>query len=228
MIVAVAANMQYAMEDLSIVFEKKYGIKVEISSASSGVLTTQIKQGAPFDLFISANMRYPNLLFQENLTVDTPEVYAHGSLVLWTMKGVDISKGLACLLEDNVKKIAIANNETAPYGIAAFEALKNKGYLDSISSKLIYGESVGQVNQYIMSKSVDIGLTSKSVLFSPKIKGKGHYIEIDTSLYKPIYQGIVMLMNAKEKNLKNAELFYNFMFSVEAKEVLTKYGYEIK
>ena len=149
-------------------------------------------------------------------------------MVLWTLDDLDISKGIQSLLSDNFKKIAIANPETAPYGIAAVEAMKNAVLYDSLNSKLIWGEGIGQVNQYIKSKSVDAGITSKSVLFSNKIKQKGNHIEIDKKLYKPISQGVVLLKSGKEKNLKNAKLFYNFMFSDETKSILTKFGYEVK
>ncbi len=226
--IAVANNMQYAMEEIVVAFEKKYTVKVEVSASSSGTLTTQIKQGAPFDVFISANMKYPNTLFEEGFTTANPKVYAYGSLVLWTLDDLDISKGIQSLLSDNFKKIAIANPETAPYGIAAVEAMKNAVLYDSLNSKLIWGEGIGQVNQYIKSKSVDAGITSKSVLFSNKIKQKGNHIEIDKKLYKPISQGVVLLKSGKEKNLKNAKLFYNFMFSDETKSILTKFGYEVK
>lgn len=225
--IAVANNMQYAMEDIATAFEKAHHIKVEISASSSGTLTTQIKQGAPFDIFISANMKYPNALFVDGLTVDAPEIYAYGSLILWTLNDVKTEGGLKTLLADDFRKIAIANPETAPYGIAAVEALKNANLYEDISPKLIWGEGIGQVNQYIKSKSVDAGLTSKSVLFSKKLSKKGNSIEIDKSLYKPIQQGLVMLKFGKEKNFKNADLFYKFMFSDETKTILTKFGYEV-
>jgi len=173
-------------------------------------------------------MKYPNTLFEEGLAMEAPKVYANGSLVLWTLNGKDISEGMKSLLSDDFKKIAIANPETAPYGIAAVEAMKKVNLYDDLNPKLIWGEGIGQVNQYIKSKSVDAGITSKSVLFSKKISTKGNHIEIDKSLYKPIHQGIVLLKSGKEKNLKNAELFYNFMFSKETKSILTKFGYEVK
>ena len=226
--VAVSNNMQYAMEEIVVAFEKQHAVRVELSASSSGTLTTQIKQGAPFDIFISANMKYPNTLFEEGLAMEAPKVYANGSLVLWTLNGKDISEGMKSLLSDDFKKIAIANPETAPYGIAAVEAMKKVNLYDDLNPKLIWGEGIGQVNQYIKSKSVDAGITSKSVLFSKKISTKGNHIEIDKSLYKPIHQGIVLLKSGKEKNLKNAELFYNFMFSKETKSILTKFGYEVK
>ena len=225
--VAVSNNMQYAMEEIVVAFEKQHQVRVELSASSSGTLATQIKQGAPFDIFISANMKYPNALFEEGLAMEAPKVYANGSLVLWTLSGTNIEGGLKALLTDEFKKIAIANPETAPYGIAAVDAMKNAKLYEELESKLIWGEGIGQVNQYIKSKSVDAGITSKSVLFSKKITEKGNHVAIDKSLYEPIHQGIVLLKSGKEKNLKNAALFYNFMFSEETKSILTKFGYEV-
>lgn len=226
--IAVANNMRYAMDEIAEEFERINHVKVEVSSSSSGTLTTQIKQGAPFDIFVSANMRYPNVLFNEGFTKNSPEVYAYGSLVLWTLKDLNIDGGLKSLLNNEFKKIAIANPETAPYGIAAIEALKKAGLHDSLNAKVIWGEGVSQINQYVKSESVDAGLTSKSVLFSPKIKEKGNSIDIDKSLYNPIEQGIVLLKHGKKYNSKNADLFYKFMFSEETKTILTKFGYEVK
>jgi len=224
--IAVANNMQYAMDEIVSIFEKKYEIDVEVSSGSSGTLSTQIKQGAPYDVFISANMKYPKSLFNDGLTVDTPRVYAHGSIVLWTMKDIDIDAGLNSLLDKKVVKIAVANPETAPYGIAAVEALNNSKLYDTLNAKIVYGEGVSQVNQYIESQSVDVGITSKSVIFSPSLKNKGKYKEVNNKIYTQIDQGIVIINRGEEKDYKNAKLFYNFMFSPEVKIILTNFGYQ--
>ena len=224
--VAVANNMQYAMDEIVLKFEEKYGIDVDVSSGSSGTITSQIQQGAPYDVFISANMKYPKSLYIDKLTVDSPQIYAHGSLVLWTLKDIDINNGLKSLLDNGVQKIAIANPETAPYGIAAMEALNNAKLFNTLNPKIVYGEGVSQVNQYVKSLTVDVGITSKSVIFSPKLRDKGTYFDVDKNLYKQIEQGIVILKRGKEKNFKNAELFYNFMFSPEVKIILTNFGYD--
>lgn len=226
--VAVAANLQHAMKEIGTAFEDKHGIRVEVSAASSGTLTTQIKHGAPFDLFISANLRYPNKLFKNGLTVEKPKTYAFGSLIMWSTENKDFSNGIKSLKEPSFLKIAIANSKTAPYGIAALEALENANLLPSLNEKLVYGESVGQVNQYVKSGAVDVGLTSKSVLFSLPESERGSWAEIDPSLYSPIEQGIVILKQGEKNNLENSKLFYNFMFSDQAKSILTQYGYDTK
>jgi molybdate transport system substrate-binding protein len=173
-------------------------------------------------------MKYPNALYDDGFAVEKPKTYAFGALVLWSLKDVELSGGMKVLLREDFKKIAIANPETAPYGIAAVEAMQSANLYDSISPKLIWGEGVGQVNQYIKSQTVDAGLTSKSVLYSKKILNKGKSIEVDKALYQPIKQGIVMLKSGKANNFKNADLFYNFMFSEDTKTILTKFGYEVK
>lgn len=226
--VAVANNMQYSIKEITAAFEKEHGVRVEVSASSSGTLTTQVKQGAPFDVFISANMKYPNTLYKDGFTVEAPKVYAEGALVLWTLGGKSLEGGLAVLLDEQFKKVAIANPETAPYGIAAIEALKNANLHNQIEQKIVWGEGIGQVNQYIKSKSVDAGITSKSVLYSKNIKDKGVSIDVDKNLYTPIEQGIVLLKHGKKINRKNAELFYKFMFSEKTKTILTKFGYDVK
>jgi len=227
-LVATAANVRYAMDELKEAFEKKSGISVRISVASSGKLAAMIKSGAPFDLFLSADMKYPSYLHKEGLTVNKPEIYAFGSLVVWSLKlgKRDIEKGVWVLKEKGIKRIAVANPRNAPYGFEAVKALKRASVYDEIKNKLIYGESIAQTSQYIASKIADVGLTAKSIVLSPKMKGKGVWMDVNSSLYEPIAQGAVLLKNSE--NLKDAEAFYNFLFSEEAKKIFRKYGYEVK
>lgn len=225
--IAVSANMQYPLEELLKKFESKYNIKVESSSSSSGILATQIRNGAPFDIFISANMKYPSTLFQEGLATSKPKVYAYGTLIIWSLdKKIDLSSGIKSLLSPNIKTIGVANTEIAPYGIATIEALKNSNLYDSLRSKIVFGESVGHVNQYVQSEAVDIGITSSSVLYAPNLTNKGRSVIIDSSLYTPIGQGIVMLKNTDPNNHKNAKLFFDFVSSKEAAEIFNKFGYK--
>ncbi len=227
-LVATAANVRYAMDELRSAFKEKTGIDVKISVASSGKLTAQIKSGAPFDIFLSANMKYPNYLHEKGLALTKPKVYALGSLVIWSLKlkKEDVKKGMDVLKEERVKKIAIANPKNAPYGFEAMKALKKAGIYEDIKGKLIYGESVAQTSQYIASKVADIGFTAKSVVLSPKMRGKGWWIDVDSSLYDPIEQGAVILKNAK-KHLKEVKAFYDFLFSEDAKEIFERYGYRV-
>lgn len=226
--VAIAANFRYAMGELSQEFRKETGIDIKTVISSSGKLTAQIKNGAPFDVFLSANMKYPETLYREGHTTTKPKVYAYGSLVLWTLKDLDLSKGINALSDKKVQKIAIANPKNAPYGIAAISVLNYYKIYEKVKPNLVYGESISQTNLYVASETADAGLTSKSVVLSPKMKGKGKWIEIDKSAYKPIAQGIVITAHGGENNDSASQRFYNFMFSYKAKEILEKYGYIVE
>lgn len=225
--VAVAANMQYAMNALTAKFEEKSGgITVEIILGSSGKLTQQIKEGAPYDVFISADTKYPAELYKWKMATDSPRIYAKGVLVLWTnTAGIKPTKDLKILLAANVKKIAIANPKIAPYGAAAEEVLKKYALYDKVKDKLVFGESITQTNQFILSQSADIGFTAKSVVLSDEMKDKGVWVEIDAKLYSPVEQAAVMLKHGAETNKAAAESFYNYLYSKAAKDILKKFGY---
>jgi len=226
--VAVAANVQYAMRALKTEFEKETGIKAEIIVGSSGLLTAQIQQGAPYDVFISADMKYPNTLYKSKMAIDSPRVYAFGSLVIWTLKkGIKLKKDFTELLNNNIHKIALANPRIAPYGVATIQALKYFGIYDRIKDKLIYGESISPTNQYIVSKAADIGFTAKSVVMAPIMMKKGKWLEVNPSAYNPIKQGCVILKYGFDNHKKESELFYNFLFSKKAKKILMEYGYKV-
>jgi molybdate transport system substrate-binding protein len=227
--VAVAANVQFAMQQLKAQFEKETGIELDVSIGSSGKFTTQIEQGAPFDVFVSADVSYPTTLYKEGLTADSPKVYANGSLVLWTAR-TDLKPVADCklLLTDDIKKIAIANPKTAPYGVAAVEALKYYSLYDQVQPKLVYGESIAQTNQYITTLSADIGFTAKSVVLADEMKGEGSWVDIDPKAYSPIAQAAVVLKHGKDTNADAAQKFYNYLYSDEAKTILKQYGYIVK
>ena len=222
--VAVAANVQFAMEPLKTQFEKETGIKVNVTISSSGKFTAQIEQGAPYDIFVSADVSYPLELYKKKLTVDTPKVYAEGMLVLWTQRN-DIKPSIKGLSGKEIKKIAIANPKLAPYGVAAEEALKYYNMYDEVKNKLVFGESIAQTNQYITSMAADIGFTAKSVVLSKELKGKGSWIDIDKKAYSPIAQAAVILKHGREKNASASQKFYNYLYSDNAKAILKEYGY---
>jgi len=226
--IAVAANVSYAIDKLKKEFNKLYpDIKVQVTLGSTGKLTAQIKNGAPYQLFMAANMRYPQALYDEGIAVTRPLIYAQGSLAYLSNKKQDFSKKMKLLQDKNIKKIAVANPKTAPYGIAAYEAIKNSGIYDSVKNKFIYAESISQTVSYTIT-AADLGLVAKSSLFSPKMTKfkKGiNWIDVDTKLYTPIDQGIVLLKNG-EKSCEAAS-FYTFMLSKKAKEILNEFGYTL-
>jgi len=223
--IAVASNVSYVMNVLLVEFHKSYpNIKVRVTLGSSGKLVAQIKNGAPYGLFMSANMSYPQALYDGNIAKTKPLVYAQGSLAYLSRKKQDFTKGIKLLKYKNIKRIAIANPKTAPYGKAAIQAIKNAGIYDEIKNKLIYSESISQTVSYAIM-ATDIGFIAKSSLYSSKMARfkKGiNWVEVDAKLYTPIKQGVVML---KETN--NIKFFYNFLSSKEAKKIFKRFGYLI-
>ncbi len=223
--VAVAANAQFVMEQLKAEFQKKTGIAVESIVNSSGKLTTQIQQGAPYDVFLSADMSYPQTLHKEGLTTAAPVVYAYGSLVLWTAGDLPVTADLKVLSDLSVRHIAIANPATAPYGEAAVGYLKARKLLDQIQPKIVYGESIAQVNQYILSGSAEVGFTAKSVVLDPSLTKKGHWVDLPQTGYSPIAQGVVVLKRTTQP--KAAEQFLTFLRSSAARRILQQFGYHL-
>ena len=221
--IATAGNVQFAMDTLVIVFEKESGIKANIILGSSGKLTAQILQGAPYDIFVSANMKYPMEVFKNGLALGEPKVYAYGSLVLWTPKEFTVSS-LDILKDAEIRKIAIPNPRTAVYGEAAVELLKNKGIFEVVKDKLVYGESITQVSQFLISKAADIGFSAKSIVLSPEMRNIGSWFEVDPQGYTPIQQGVI-IVNRNNNRLDQAEKFITFLLSEKAKGILTAYGY---
>lgn len=222
---AVAANMQYAMGEIAAAFTERTGIPCQVVVSSSGKLTAQIREGAPFDIFVSADLKYPRELEASGFASLPPEVYAYGQLVLWTL--VDgLEPSLEALASDTVRHIALANPKTAPYGQAAQEALEQAGLLDAVREKLVYGESISQTNQFITSRAAEIGFTALAVVRSPEMRGKGSWVAVDPGLYQPIAQGI-LLVRHPDRDPQQAREFYSFVFSPEAKEILKRYGYTV-
>lgn len=222
--VAVAANAQFVMETLQTAFQKQTGQQLEIIVGSSGKLTTQIQQGAPYDVFLSADMSYPTALYEQKLTLAAPAVYAYGSLVLWTMTDRPLSANLSVLLDPNVRHVAIANPKVAPYGEAAMTLLNNRKLTSRVQPKIVYGESISQVNQYLLTGAAEICFTAKSVVLDPAMKGKGRWIELPTG-YEPIAQGVVVLQRTTQPKL--AQQFIAFLRSPAARRILQQFGYKL-
>ena len=224
--IAVAANLQFAIQELVDDFSQRSGVECEIIISSSGKLTAQIIEGAPFDLLLSADMKYPQELYKRKLTLFPPDIYAYGNVILWTLHE-DVVPELENLLSEEITHIAIGNPKTAPYGVSAMEVIRKIGIEERIHMKLVYGESIAQTNQFIISKSVDLGFTSKSVVMSSQMKDQGHWSEIDKNLYSPMAQGMVVLKSRKAFESKAIQ-FRDYVLSSEGKEILHKFGYDMK
>lgn len=222
--IATAANMQFAMEALSEAFTLQTGISCQLVVSSSGKLTAQIKEGAPFDLFVAANMKYPQAIQESGLALEPPVIYAYGKLVLWTLRK-DLVPDLNMLATSAIRQIAIANPKTAPYGQAALESLEHKALAASVKPKLVYGESIAQANQFILTQAADVGFTAMSIVLSPKMKNQGQWVAVDEESYTPIAQGVVLLKNTAPK-VELARQFYLFLSTAKAKEILEDFGYQ--
>ena len=226
--IAVAANVSYAIEPLIKAFnEKNPDTKVEVILGSSGKLTTQISHGAPYMLFMSADMKFPTRLYEANLTLAKPVMYAQGALAILSQKERNYCAEIFVLKDPDIQKIAIANPKTAPYGRATVEALKQVKLYKKLKKKFVYAESISQTISYATS-AADIGIVAKSSLFAPqmsKYKEALHWTEIDERLYTPIKQGMVILKEAEANS--EVKAFYDFILSPKAKEILISYGYHL-
>lgn len=224
--IAVAANVSYAIDDLKKEFNKLYpNTNVRVTLGSSGKLTAQIKNGAPYHLFMAANMKYPQALYNDGVAITRPLVYAQGSLAYLSSTKKDFSKGIALMKDSSISKIAVANPKTAPYGKAAVEAMKNGNVYDDVVNKYVYAESISQTVSYAIT-AADIGFIAKSSLYSPKMakyKEGINWFDVDPKLYTPINQGIVVLKNGESNSEVSA--FYTFMLSAKAKKILNDFGY---
>jgi molybdate transport system substrate-binding protein len=224
--IAVAANVSYAIDDIKKEFNKLYpNTDVKVTLGSSGKLTAQIKNGAPYQLFMAANMKYPEALYSDGVAVTRPIIYAQGSLAMLSDSQKDFSKGIDLVKDSSIGKIAVANPKTAPYGKAAVDAMKKGGVLDAVESKFVYAESISQTVSYAVT-AADLGFIAKSSLYSPKMKEykKGvHWAEVDPKLYTPINQGIVVLENGEDNS--EVAAFYAFMLSSKAKKIMEDFGY---
>lgn len=223
--IAAAADLQFAMNDLANRFEKETGTKVAVSYGSSGNFRTQIQNGAPFDLFFSADMSYPEQLVSGSFADEQSLfVYAQGNLVLWAPAGANLrlaERGFEALKDPRVKKIAIANPEHAPYGRAAVAALQKAGLYDQIQSKLVFGENISQAAQFAQSGSAQIGVIALSLTFAQSMKS-GELWKIPVDLYPPLRQGAVIIHSSPSKAAANA--FLEFIKRGEGRNILRKYG----
>ncbi len=225
--VAVAANVQYVFDDLRRAFKAESGHELQPIFNSSGKLAAQILLGAPFDVFLSADMVLPERLYAEGKAVTQPRVYAQGLLVLWTTKDLDLTHWQQLLISASIQRIALANPRLAPYGEQSMKLLHTLGVDESLKAKLVFGESIAQTNQYIHSGVADLGFTAKSVVISVEMAGQGRWISLPQEAYTPIAQGAVLLAYGQQHHRLAAQAFYQFMFGTKARAILTQAGYAV-
>jgi len=227
--VAAAADLNYALKDLAERFEHKTQNHVTLSFGASGNIYSQIQNGAPFDLFFSADVAYPKKLAAAGrLETSSLRTYAIGRLVLWVPTSAKLDAAglqMKLLLQPQVKKIAIANPSHAPYGHAAMAALAYFGLADKVAAKLVTGENVSQAAQFVQSGNAQAGLLPLSLAMSPEMKTAGQYWELPAASYPEIRQAAGILSASKHKQA--AEAFLDYIGSPEAKAVLEEYGFRV-
>ena len=222
--VAVAANLQGVIKVLQQDFTRKTNIQIDPIVGSSGNLSNQIKNGAPYAVFLSADMNFPNDLYKAGFTVSKPVVYALGSLIICSKQNLNFNHWEKLLQSNQIKKIALANPATAPYGKAATEVLQRKTLLPKIQPKIVYGESIAQVNIYLTTGVAEIGFTTEALVTDVANKQKIYWQRVPAADYQPIEQGMVIIKRPTT-NLQQAEKFYQYLQSASAKTILKKYGY---
>jgi molybdate transport system substrate-binding protein len=227
--VAAAADMNAVLPELAARYTKQTGQVVKLSFGSSGNLTNQIRNGAPFDVFFSADEEYPRQLVADGLAAgDSLYRYAVGRLVLWVPNesALDLQRlGVKALLDPSVKKCAIANPQHAPYGRAAEAALKHFGIYDQVAAKLVLGENVAQAAQFVESGNAQAGLIALSHALTPAMKKKGRYWTVPLDSYPPLNQAAVVLSQSKHQVA--ARKFLEFVRAPEPASLLEEYGFSL-
>lgn len=226
-VIAAAASVKFALQEIAQAFHQDTGKSVRFSYGSSGNLARQIQQGAPFELFLSANSTYVEQLYQQQKTQDQGLVYALGHLVLLTSKKSPLTldkhlQGLQqAIHKGQLQRLAIANPEHAPYGVAAREVLQHLQLWTITRPHLVFGENIAQATQFVSSGAAQAGLISYSLALTPALQNSTRYLLIPTALHQPLQQTIVLLKNASE----TAILFFNYLQQDKARSILSRYGY---
>jgi molybdate transport system substrate-binding protein len=226
--VAAAADLQAALPAIAAQFEKETGRHVALTFGSSGNFTTQIENGAPFDVFMSADMDYPKRLEQAGLAErGSLYEYASGRLVLWTRNdsGIDVKPGLSVLGDARVRRVAIANPAHAPYGRAAVAAIRHESLYDRVQSKFVLGENISQTAQFAQSGNADVGLIALALALSPALKTVGAYVEVPAAFYPAIEQAAVVVASSTKKPL--ARRFVESLKQPATQAILRSYGFAV-
>lgn len=225
--IAVAANAQGVIKKLQSDFKKRTGIESQVIIGASGKLTTQIINGAPYDIFLSADSEFPDKLYNEGFGLEKPKIYALGSLIVCGLRDGNTANWQSLVENDKVRKIAVANPKTAPYGKAALESLKYYKLDEKIKGKLVYGESISQINTYLQTGVVDVGFTTESFLYDNVDKSKLRWSRIDERSYTRIEQGAILLTHSKKSSNATAYRFYKYLFSAPARKIIAANGYHL-
>lgn len=222
--VAAAADLKFAMDEIVTGFKKEYpGNNLNVTYGSSGKFHTQIQQGAPFDIFFSADISFPRELAAKGFAASEVRPYAVGRIVLWS-NSMDATKmTLAGLTDQKITKIAIANPKHAPYGKRAEEALKASGVWDKLQPKFVLGENIAQTAQFVQTGNAQIGIIALSLAVNPELAKKGGYYLVPNNLHNPLEQGYIITKLGANKPL--VKKFADYMGSKKARSIMSKYGF---
>ncbi len=226
--VAAASDLTFAFKDVAARFQNQTGNSVRLTYGSSGNFFAQIQNGAPFDLFFSADVNYPRRLETAGL-IEPGAIYeyASGKLVMWVPNSskLDLRRGLTALLDSSIRKIAIANPQHAPYGIAAVAAMRHAGVYGDVKGKLVLGENISQTAQFVQSGNADVGILALSLALAPAMKDSGRYVEIPATDYPPLIQAAVILKSSLNKEA--AKQLLKFLREPGTVAVMERYGFSI-
>jgi molybdate transport system substrate-binding protein len=227
--VAAAADLQAVLPALAERFDSQSGATIRLTFGSSGNFFSQIQNGAPFDLFLSADVEYPRQLVAAGAALpDSLYEYGSGRLVLWARQdaGIDVRRGFHLLSDARVRRIAIANPEHAPYGRAAVAALRHENVYASAQSKLVLGENISQAAQFVQSGNADVGILALSVALAPALKSSGVYFEIPADWHPPIRQAAVIVRASQHQ--KAARDFLAFLKQPASLQLLADFGFAVR
>lgn len=222
--IAAAADLKFALDEIVVLFKSTHPeAHIETIYGSSGNFSTQIRQGAPYDVYFSADIAYPRALKAEGLGSSEVQAYGVGRIVLWSPSRDAGKMTLTDLTDPSILKIAIANPQHAPYGKRTEEALRAAGVWEKVEAKLVYGENIAQTAQYVQSGNAQVGIIALSLALSPELARQGSYALISDKLHQPLEQGFIITRRAADNLL--AREFARFMASKETRTIMTRYGF---
>ncbi|MCS7234422.1 MAG: molybdate ABC transporter substrate-binding protein [Armatimonadota bacterium] len=226
LLVAAAADLRYAFEEIGAAFHSRGGVPITFSFGSSGQLAFQVEHGAPFDAFFSANEAFVHRLAERGLVVpDTVQLYALGRIVLWVRResGLPVERGLNVLTDPRVRYVALANPQHAPYGEAARQALLRSRLYERLRPKLVYGENVNQTLQLVQSGNADVGIVALSLALAPPVSRGGRFWLVPQRLHEPIRQAAGVVTRSVRP--REARAFLAFVNGPEGRPVMRRYGF---
>ncbi len=224
--IAAASDLNFAFKEVVANFERESGDHVALTLGSSGNFFAQIQNGAPFDLYFSADIGYPKKLEDAGLTVPGSLYrYAIGRVVIWVSKTspLDLSQGMAVLRDSRIKKLAVANPKHAPYGRAAVAAIEHAQLSEVVKDKLVFGENISQAAQFVESGAADVGIIALSLALAPAMQSKGTYWEIPAEAHLMLEQAAVILKQSSRR--EEAKRFLDFVRSTQGQATMTRYGF---